>query len=68
MIPETTTRVTRHMARQVNAELCRQIEDNVTRTAAGGGEAINRRLAELDREWDIERTLETNAATASLIL
>jgi hypothetical protein len=67
MIPETTTRVTRHTASRVNAEICRQIEENVTQTAAGGGEAIDRRLAELDREWDIERTLEANAATASLI-
>jgi hypothetical protein len=67
MIPETTTRVTRHTARHVNTEICRQIEENVTQTAASGVEAINRRLAELDREWDIERTLEANAATASLI-
>ncbi len=67
MSPETTTRVMRHTARHVNAEICRQIEENVTRTAAGGVAAINRRLAELDREWDIERTLEANAATASLI-
>ncbi|HSF33904.1 MAG TPA: hypothetical protein VLK82_26035 [Candidatus Tectomicrobia bacterium] len=67
MIPETTTRVARHTPRHVNAEIRRQLEENVTRTAAGGVEAINRRLMELDREWDIERTLEANAATASLI-
>jgi hypothetical protein len=67
MIPETTTRVPRHTARHVNAQLYRQIEANVARTAAGGREAMTRRLAELDREWDIERTLEANAATASLI-
>jgi hypothetical protein len=67
MIPETTTRVTHHTAKHVNAEIYRQIEENVTRTAAGGVAAITRRLAELDREWDIERTLEANAATASLI-
>jgi hypothetical protein len=59
--------VARHTARHVNAELYRQIEENVSRTAAGGVEAIDRRLLELDREWDIERTLEANAATASLI-
>src|SRR5581483_9600968 len=29
-------------------------------------EAIERRLEELDREWDIERTLEANAALVSL--
>lgn len=28
---------------------------------------IDKRLKELDREWDIERTLEANAASASLI-
>ena len=37
--------------------------ENVRRVAAGGPEAIDRRLAELDREWDIERTLEANAAS-----
>lgn len=25
---------------------------------------IETRLAEMDREWDVERTLETNASTA----
>ena len=67
MLPETTTRVPRHTASHVNAQIERQIEENVMRTAAGGREAITRRLAELDREWDIERTLEANAATVSLM-
>ena len=39
---------------------------NVARVAAGGPGAITRRLDELDREWDIERTLEANAASAVL--
>jgi hypothetical protein len=67
MIPATTTRVADQTAPHINADIRRQIEDNVRCTAAGGAEAITRRLAELDREWDIERTLEANAATASLI-
>lgn len=67
MTPETTTRVRRHTAREVNDQIYRQIEANVSHIAADGVEAINRRLAELDNEWDIERTLEANAATASLI-
>jgi hypothetical protein len=67
MLPETTTRVARHTASHINAQIERQIEENVMRTAAGGREAITRRLAELDREWDIERTLEANAATVSLL-
>lgn len=40
---------------------------NVVRCAAAGPEAIGRRLEELDQEWDIERTLEANAATAVLV-
>jgi len=32
-----------------------------------GPAAIERRLEELEAEWDIERTLEANAATVSLI-
>lgn len=30
-------------------------------------EKVGERLAELDREWDVERALEANAASASLI-
>ena len=36
------------------------------RIAAEGTDAISRRLRELDREWDIERTLEANAAAITL--
>jgi hypothetical protein len=50
----------------VNAEIRRKTEANVACAAAGGHEAIDRRLAELDAEWDIERTLEANAATVVL--
>jgi hypothetical protein len=67
MIPATTTRVADQTAPHINADIRRQIEENVRRAAAGGVEAMTRRLAELDHEWDIERTLEANAATASLV-
>lgn len=67
MIAATTTRVADQTAPYINADIRRQIEANVRHTAAGGVEAITRRLAALDHEWDIERTLEANAATASLI-
>jgi hypothetical protein len=67
MIPSTVERVPQHTADHVNEEIRRQIESNVACWASGGPEAIERRLVELDREWDIERTLEANAATASLI-
>lgn len=67
MIPSTARRVPEHTAEHVNEEIRRQTEANVRRYAGASREAIDRRLQELDREWDIERTLEANAATASLI-
>jgi hypothetical protein len=63
----TTERVPAHTAGHVNAEIDRQTEANVGRFIAEGPAAIDRRLKELDREWDIERTLEANASTVSLI-
>lgn len=67
MIPSTAHRVPENTAEHVNAEIRRATEERVARTAAAGPEAIDRRLAELDREWDIERTLEANAATLAAV-
>jgi hypothetical protein len=67
MIPSTVERVPQHTAEHVNEEIRRQTEENVARYASAAPAAIDRRLAELDREWDIERTLEANAATAVLV-
>jgi len=67
MIPSTVDRVPQQTAEHVNERIRRQTEERVRRCAAEGQAAIDRRLAELDREWDIERTLEANAATASLV-
>ena len=67
MLPSTPERVPLHTAPHLNEHIRRQTEENVARCAAAGPEAIDRRLRELDREWDIERTLEANAATASLV-
>jgi len=51
----------------VNEQIRRQTEENIARYTQAGPAAIERRLAELDREWDIERALEANAATAVLV-
>lgn len=64
MIPSTVARVPEHTADRVNQEIERLTEQNVLRVAKGGAAAIQRRLEELDREWDIERALEANASTA----
>jgi hypothetical protein len=67
MIPATTERVSKHTAECVNKEIRERTDKNVLCAAAGGPDALGRRIAELDREWDIERALEANAATACLL-
>lgn len=67
MIPATVDRVPLHTPEELNQRIRRQTERNIAHYAAAGPNAIDRRLVELDHEWDIERLLEANAATASLI-
>lgn len=61
-IPATTRRVARHTAEEINRRIRRQTDANILYFAEHP-EQIDRRLGELDAEWDIERTLEANAAT-----
>ena len=65
--PPTATRVERSSAEEINARIERETVASLAHVAAHGREAIARRLEELDREWDIERTLEANAATVTLV-
>jgi hypothetical protein len=67
MIPSTTQRVPEHTAEGVNERIRDRTERSVVRHAARGPGAIEQRLGELDREWDVERTLEANAATIALV-
>lgn len=67
MLPDTAQRVPAHTSEEINTRIRLNMEENVARCAAAGSEAIERRLLELDREWDIERMLETNASTLALI-
>jgi hypothetical protein len=66
MIPSTVERVPLNTDERWNRQIARQTEQDVAAVAAAGPAAIERRLKELDQEWDIERTLETNAASVSL--
>lgn len=67
MIPSTIDRVPWHTAGHVNEQIRRRTRDRIARHAAAGPEAIGRRLEELDREWDIERVLEANAASITVL-
>jgi hypothetical protein len=67
MLPASTTRVPQNTAEFINRQIERQTEATIARCAAAGPAAIEQRLAELEAEWDIERMLEANAATVSLL-
>jgi hypothetical protein len=66
-IPATEERVPAHTADQVNERIRHEMEARVLSLAEGPAEGITRRLEELDREWDVERVLETNASSAVLV-
>jgi hypothetical protein len=67
MIPPTTSRVSASTAEEINQEIRRQTEESVAACVAAGRGAIDSRIRELDYEWDIERTLEANAASIALV-
>lgn len=64
--PLETERVRRHTAPEINAQIDERIARNIRLYRGQPPETINARLEELEREWDIERVLETNAATLAL--
>jgi hypothetical protein len=65
MLPRTPERVPDHAPGSFNRRIVRDTAESVRRHARHP-ERIDARLRELDREWDIERTLEANAATLAL--
>ncbi|HEX5544087.1 MAG TPA: hypothetical protein VFX10_01255, partial [Nitrospira sp.] len=66
MIP-TTTRVEQHTDEAINEQIRRHTEQRISSVGRQGRYGIDRRLEEMDQEWDIERTLEANAASIALL-
>ena len=66
IISKSATRVPENTPEHLNDRILNRTERNVACAAAGGHEAIRRRLDELDREWDIERALITQASMLAL--
>jgi hypothetical protein len=66
LLPDTVNRVPRSTAHDVNRTIRDRTERSIAATVRGGATAIDDRVRALDREWDIERTLEANAAAVSL--
>lgn len=63
-IPSTIDRVPQHTSETINQRIWQETVDRV-RHFAQHPEQIDDRLDELDREWDTERFLETNASALS---
>lgn len=67
MLPSTTERVPESTSDCINEKIRRRTEAMVYEAVAAGPHAVDQRIAELDEEWDIERTLEANAASVAFI-
>jgi hypothetical protein len=67
MLPATRERVRENTAQEINQQIRQRTERSVMESIARGPQAVARRLEELDREWDIERVLETMAPTITLL-
>jgi hypothetical protein len=52
---------------EINRQIDRELEQRLRFYAVQDKETLGERLSELDREWDIERMLEANAASISLL-
>ena len=61
-----TDRVRAHTSDDVNNRIDQAIRNSIQAYAGLSKAAISRRIEELEREWDIERTLELNASTLAL--
>jgi len=59
-------RVRRHTGEEMLNRIEQDIEASVRFYSRQPADAIAARIGELDREWDMERVLETNAATLAL--
>lgn len=65
-MPNTRDRVPAHTSEDVNRRIREETAERV-RYYGRDRAAIPRRLEELDREWDIERAIEANAATLAFV-
>jgi hypothetical protein len=67
VIPSSAERVPAHTAPDINEKIRRRTEQDIAYFGSAGKEAIEQRLRELDREWDVERLLEANASSVMLL-
>ena len=61
MVQSTTERVDNNISQERREELDRQLKEAISKYQHADSQQIDRRLAELDQEWDIERVIEVEA-------
>jgi hypothetical protein len=66
IIPDTSTRVERNTALDINRRIERETVERIERCAADEPDALGSHLRALEREWDVERVLELNASVLAL--
>jgi hypothetical protein len=67
MFPSTVDRVPNRTSDAANEAIRDETERRIEQIRRQGPAAVERRLEELQEEWDIERVLEANAATATMV-
>lgn len=66
-LPATSTRVEHASSPALTSEIRRRTDAEITRLERAPPHVLERRLADLDEEWDVERTLQLNASLVVLL-
>jgi hypothetical protein len=66
-LPATARRVELHTAPRINHEIRQRTQAEIVRLEAAPAGELDQRLRTLEREWDIERLLQTNASIIVLL-
>lgn len=67
ILPSTTDRVPLNSTEAANCRIMERTEANIKAYRSASAQQLTRRIKELEEEWDIERTLEANAAGVVLM-
>ncbi|MFW5882750.1 MAG: hypothetical protein ACOCVG_00115 [Verrucomicrobiota bacterium] len=66
MSDNTSDRVRQHTSEDVQAHIDAATVENIMRYSSASDRKLKQRLDELEKEWDVERILETNASALAL--
>ena len=66
-LPPTTRRVELHTAPRLTESIRRRADAEIVRLEGAPADSIEQRLQPFEREWDVERLLQTNASVIVLL-